>query len=331
MLTAHVEDPAGYGRILRGQSETVIGIVEHKDATDEQRRITEINSGIIAAPAERLASWLARIDRNNASAEYYLTDVVGLAVADRVPIETETAATVASISGVNDRAQLAALERHLQKHRCSALLSQGVTLRDPARVDIRGEIVVGLDVTIDVNVVFEGKVVLEDGVTIGANCVVRDATIGSDSVVHPNCVIDGATISRDTRIGPFARLRPGANLAESVHIGNFVEVKKSVLGARSKANHLTYIGDAEVGSDVNIGAGTITCNYDGVNKHRTVIGDRAFIGSGVELVAPVQIGAGATIGAGSTISKEAPPEKLTLERAKQSTIEHWKRPKKKVT
>lgn len=330
LLTAELDDPRGYGRILRDDTGKVMRIVEQKDATDEQALVREVNTGILAAPAVRLRGWLARLENRNAQREYYLTDVISMAVADGVEIATRHPAAVWEILGVNSKRELADLERTHQKTKALALLAQGVTLRDPNRLDVRGELNCGRDVIIDVNVVFEGTVTLGDGVHIGPNNVIRDTTIGSTTRVYANCVIEETEIGQDCRVGPFARLRPGARLADRAHVGNFVEIKNSEIGEGSKANHLTYVGDSNVGKNVNIGAGTITANYDGVNKHRTDIRDNASIGSNVVLVAPVTVGEGATVGAGSVITKDAPVGELTLTRAKQTTISGWKRPVKKT-
>ena len=304
-------------------------IVEDKDASEEQRAIREINTDIPLAAPSLLMRYLARLDNGNAQREYYLTDVIGMAAADGIDIGASSAG--AKALGVNDRAQLARLERHYQRSQAERLLAQGATLHDPARFDLRGELTVGSDVIIDVNTVFEGRVELGDGVYIGPNSVIRDSRIAAGTRIDANCVIESADIGADCRIGPFARVRPETQLAEGVHLGNFVEVKKTMVGRGSKINHLSYVGDAEVGSSVNIGAGTITCNYDGANKHLTRIGDGAFIGSDTQLIAPVSVGAGATIGAGSTITRDVPPNELTLSRAPQQTRPGWKRPVKKQT
>ncbi len=329
VLTACLDDPAGYGRIVRDDAGHVSAIVEERDATARQRALHEINTGLMACPAGLLSSWLGRIGDDNAQREYYLTDIVGLAVADGQAVMAVDAGEADEVLGINDRRQLAHSESLLRRRRTGELLESGVTLVDPARVDIRGRLVCGRDVHIDINTVFSGDVELGDDVEVGPNTIIRDSVIGAGTRVLPNSLIEEATVGKACEIGPFARLRPGAELAESAKVGNFVEIKKSRVGKGSKVNHLTYIGDATIGDKVNVGAGTITCNYDGANKHRTIIGDGAFIGSGVELVAPVEIGAGATIGAGSTISKAAPAERLTLERARQVTIEGWTRPVKK--
>lgn len=329
LLTAELDDPTGYGRIVRNARGQVQRIVEEKDATARQRRIREGNTGVLVAPAKRLRRWLARLKADNAQGELYLTDIVAMAVAEKVKVLPQVADNATEVLGVNDRLQLAEVEAAYRARRARALLLAGVTLVDPLRIDVRGELEVGRDTQIDVNVVFEGRVRLGHRVSIGPNCVIRDSEIGDDSVVFPNCVIERANIGPACRIGPFARFRPSSTLARGVHVGNFVEVKNSVLGAGSKSNHLTYLGDAVIGSGVNVGAGTVTCNYDGVNKSQTHIDDGAFIGSGSMLVAPVRIGARATIGAGSTITKDTPPDKLTLERSKQVTIDAWQRPTKK--
>jgi bifunctional UDP-N-acetylglucosamine pyrophosphorylase/glucosamine-1-phosphate N-acetyltransferase len=329
LLTAELDDPAGYGRIVRNRRGSVTSIVEDKDASATERAIREINSGIMALPAARLAGWLARLTDRNAQREYYLTDVVPLALADKVAVATVKARAQWEILGVNSKAQLAELERVYQRRQAGKLMEAGVTIADPARIDVRGSLACGADVRIDVNCVFEGEVRLADRVEIGANCVLRDAVVGAGTRIEPFTSIDGAKIGANCRIGPYARFRPGTQLAEEVHVGNFVEVKASEIGAGSKANHLAYIGDATVGRDVNVGAGTITCNYDGAAKHRTVIEDDVFIGSDTMLVAPVVVRRGATIGAGSTITREAPAGELTVARARQVTVPGWKRPQKK--
>ena len=327
ILTVTLADPTGYGRIVRKNS-AIASIVEQKDASEEQRAITEVNTGIMVAPTAKLKTWLAGLSNENAQGEYYLTDIVACAVADGVAVTSAQPEDVAETLGVNSKLQLAELERLAQQQTARRLLEQGVTLLDAARIDVRGELLCGRDVTIDVNCVFEGKVELADGVTIGANCVIRNARIGQGANIKPFCHIEDAEVGAAGQIGPYARLRPGTVLAEDVHIGNFVEVKNSQIAAHSKANHLSYVGDATVGSKVNIGAGTITCNYDGVNKFRTVIEDEAFIGSDSQLVAPVTVGKGATLGAGTTLTKNAPAGKLTVSRARQTTIEGWQRPEK---
>ena len=329
VLTALLEDPTGYGRIIRGQSGKFLRIAEERDATAEEKSVREINTGVVAAPTQALAGWLKALKNNNAQGEYYLTDIVPQAIADGMDVASVRAANLWEVLGVNSRAQLADLERRYQLDYAGRLMAGGVTLRDPARIDIRGELHCGEDVEIDVNCVFEGKVHLADGVTVGANCVIKDAEIGAGSVISPMSVIDGAKVGPECRIGPFARIRPETTLAAHAHVGNFVEMKKVELGEGSKVNHLTYLGDATVGRNVNVGAGTITCNYDGANKHRTVIEDDAFIGSDTQLVAPVRVGRGATLGAGTTLTKDAPAGELTISRAKQTAIVGWKRPAKK--
>ncbi len=329
LLTVRLDDPRGYGRIVRDGQGSVVRIVEEKDASAEERAIAEINTGMLAVSGERLQKWLAVLDNNNAQGEYYLTDIIAMAVRDGVKVSTVAPLWVAEVMGVNNRMQLAEVERHYQRAQAERLMLAGITLRDPARFDVRGELSAGSDVTIDVNVVIEGKVVLGNGVRIGPNVMLRNATIGDDVEILAQCVIEDAVIGAHCRIGPFARIRPETRLASDVHIGNFVEIKKSEIGQGSKINHLSYVGDATVGGNVNIGAGTITCNYDGANKHRTIIGNDVFVGSSTQLVAPVTVGDGATIGAGSTITRDAPPGELTLSRAPQQTRLGWKRPVKK--
>jgi len=328
VLTVNMEDPFGYGRIIR-EGQRVVRSVEEKDATDAERAITEINSGVMVCPTGRLRGLLGRLDNDNSQGEYYLTDVIGLAAGDGCIVHGVKTDSWVEVMGINDKKQLADAERALQSRIVGALMAEGVGFADPARVDIRGTLSCGKDVFIDVNAVFEGDVSLGDNVRIESNNLIRDSEIGNNTIVHSNCHIEGARTGDSCEIGPFSRMRPGAELANNVKIGNFVEIKKSTIAAGSKVNHLTYIGDTDVGKYVNVGAGTIVCNYDGVNKHRTTIGDNAFIGSGVELVAPVDVGAGATIGAGSTISKSAAADALTIERAKQVTLPDWKRPEKK--
>jgi len=332
LLTIDLPDPTGYGRILRN-GESVLGIVEHKDATHAQRAIHEVYTGMMAAPTAHLRRWLARLTNDNAQGEYYLTDVVAMAVADGVPVVAAQPASETEVLGVNSPMQLADLERRYQRARANALMDAGVRLADPARFDVRGELVCGSDVDIDVNCIFEGRVELADGVRIGANCVIRNAVIGANAVIHPFTHIDGekqgVKVGAGSLIGPFARLRPGADLGEEVHIGNFVEVKNSTLAKGAKANHLAYLGDATVGERVNYGAGSITANYDGANKHRTVIGRDVHVGSNCVLIAPVTLGEGGTIGGGSTISKDTPPKQLTVARAKQVSLAGWTRPVKK--
>jgi len=329
LLSVILKDPAGYGRIVRDNAGNVFRIVEHKDANTKERSINEGNTGILAAPAMLLKQWLGALKNDNVQGEYYLTDVILMAAKQGCRVAAVVAPTETEVLGVNDKVQLAELEAALRKERAAALMVAGATVADPARIDIRGNVTVGKDVFIDVNAVFIGNVTLGNRVRVGPNCVIKDSFIADDTELHPNCVLDRARVGEKCIIGPYARLRPDAELANEVHIGNFVEVKKSRIGARSKANHLTYIGDAMIGTDCNIGAGTVTVNYDGVNKWQTEIGDNVFIGSGSMLVAPVKIGAGANTGAGSTITKEAPAGQLTLARAKQVTLPTWKRPSKK--
>jgi len=329
LLTLELSDPTGYGRILRDSLDQVVGIVEEKDATPEQRRVREVNTGILAVDETHLANWIGRLDNRNVQGEYYLTDIVGLAVADGVPVRTIQPNTAVEVLGVNHRVQLAELERAYQTRQAQKLLYDGVTLRDPARFDLRGTLEVGRDVEIDIDVILEGKVSLGNRVRIGPYCYLKDAIIAEDTEVRANSILDGVTIGSSCVIGPFARLRPGTKLASRVHIGNFVEIKQTQVNEGSKINHLSYVGDAVVGREVNIGAGTITCNYDGANKHRTVIGDRAFIGSDTALIAPVEIGNDATIGAGSVITRNTPSGELTLSRTDQKTYPGWKRPVKK--
>lgn len=326
MLTAVLADPSGYGRIKRDAKHHITGIVEEKDASAEERAITEVNSGIYLVPAKYLKKWLPALTNKNAQKEYYLTDIVTLAVKESITVNAIQPQVTEEIFGVNDRSQLAYLERFYQRQQADKLLLQGVTLYDPARLDIRGEVHIGRDVTIDVNVILEGRVVIGDGCMIGANTILRNTELGRHVEVRPNSIIDGAEITDNCMIGPFARIRPGTVLQQHVHIGNFVEVKNSHVDAESKINHLSYIGDSDVGKRVNIGAGTITCNYDGMNKHKTIIQDNAFIGSCSQLVAPVTVGEGATIGAGSTITQNAPAHQLTLARARQCTVKDWQRP-----
>jgi len=329
LLTVRMDDPTGYGRIVRDDAGKVTRIVEEKDADEDERAITEVNTGLLAAPAAKLRSWLSRLDNSNAQGEFYLTDVVGLAVSDGVPVSTVKAGDIEEVMGVNDKLQLAEAEAALRRRRVEELMKQGATVADPDRLDVRGKVTCGQDVFLDVGVVLEGTITLGDGARIGPYCVIRDCHIGEAAVIHPHSVLEEAQVGEACSVGPFARLRPGTRMAVRSKVGNFVEVKNTELGEGSKANHLSYVGDSTVGKDVNIGAGTITCNYDGANKHRTVIGDRAFIGSGVELVAPIEVGDDATIGAGSTISKKAPAGTLTVARSRQMTVPGWKRPVKK--
>jgi bifunctional UDP-N-acetylglucosamine pyrophosphorylase/glucosamine-1-phosphate N-acetyltransferase len=329
ILTAVTSDPVGYGRIVRDPTGRVVKIVEQKEATAAEAAIAEINTGLMSLPAAQLRRWLAALRNDNAQREYYLTDVIGMAFAEGVDVLGIQADDPDEVIGINDKVQLAAAERSFQRRAAEDLMRRGATIADPARIDVRGRVTVGADVFIDVGVVLIGDVHLGDRVRIGPSCVITDSTLGPDTVVQACSVIDGAVTGPACEIGPFARLRPGTTLAEQVKIGNFVEVKNSRIARGSKANHLTYLGDATVGADVNVGAGTITCNYDGARKHRTTIGDDAFIGSGVMLVAPVEIGPGATIGAGSTVTKDAPAGTLSVARARQTTVEGWRRPVKK--
>ena len=328
LLTINLDDPSGYGRIVRDDKGAVERIVEQKDANADELAIQEVNTGIMVFPGEKLSGWLNGLSNNNAQGEYYLTDLLAMAVSDGVSIAVTQPEHQFEADGVNNKLQLAELERAYQRLQADCLMTDGVLLRDPNRFDLRGSLTHGTDCEIDINVIIEGNVTLGNNVKIGANVVLRNVSIGDNTVVVENCIFDDATIGADCTIGPFSRLRPGADLTGGAHIGNFVEIKKSVVGLGSKVNHLTYIGDSQIGAGVNIGAGTITCNYDGANKHTTVIGDNAFIGSNSALVAPVTIGKGATIGAGSVIRKDTPDDKLTLSGGKQVTIENWERPKK---
>jgi len=337
LLSFRPADPARYGRIVRSNtgdgsasdSGSVQAIVEYKDATPEQRAIGEVYSGIMAAPTALLKRWVADLNNHNSQQEYYLTDVVAMAVAQGVPVAAQIVADEAEVAGINDAAQLAELERAFQRRQAAALMEHGVRLADPARLDVRGQLACGSDVQIDINCIFEGEVQLADGVQVGAHCVIRNARIGAGAVIHPFTHIEGAVVGAGALVGPYARLRPGAELGPEVHIGNFVEVKNSTLARGAKANHLAYLGDATVGEGVNFGAGSITANYDGVNKHRTTIGNHVHVGSNCVLVAPVTLGDGATIGGGSTIAKDAPAGQLTVARARQATLPGWTRPAKK--
>ncbi len=329
LLTVNLADPTGYGRIVRSDAGDVVAIVEHKDASDAQRAITEVNTGILALPTALLREWIPQLSANNAQGEYYLTDIIAMAAEQGVRIQAIQPATEQEVQGVNNRLQQAELERWYQRRQAEALMLDGVSLADPARIDVRGEVSVGHDVAIDINVILEGKVEIGDNVTIEANCIIKDSVIGCGTHIKANSLLDEAVVADNCDIGPFARLRPGSHLANNAKIGNFVETKKANIGEGSKVNHLSYIGDAEVGADVNVGAGTITCNYDGVNKSTTEIGDGAFIGSNTALVAPVKVGAGATIGAGSTITKEVQADQLAITRAKQTNLNNWQRPVKK--
>jgi len=328
VLTVDMEDPTGYGRIIR-ENGNVSCIVEEKDAGPEEKTVREINTGVLLCPAAKLKGWLDNLGNDNAQGEYYLTDAIAMAVNDGVIVHGVKADSWIEVMGINDKKQLAEVERALQARLVDELMKEGVGFADPARVDIRGTLKCGTDVFIDVNAVFEGDVELGDGVKIESNNLVRDTKLGAGTVLHSNCHLEGATTGNHCEIGPFARMRPGAELANNVKVGNFVEIKKSTVADGSKVNHLTYIGDTEIGKMVNVGAGTITCNYDGANKYKTRIGDGAFIGSGVELVAPVEIGAGATVGAGSTITKNVEDNQLALGRSRQKVVPGWKKPAKK--
>ena len=329
LLTVELDDPTGYGRIVRDDSGNIQAIVEHKDATAEQHKIREVNTGILAVSAKHLNEWLPALSSNNAQGEYYLTDIIAMAVDHGVAVRAIHPQDEYEVQGVNDRLQLAELERVYQRQQADELMRQGVSLADPARIDIRGKVSVGADVRIDVGCVFEGNVELADGVHIGPYCVIKNSVLGRDTQVESHSLIDQAQLAEDCSVGPFARLRPGADLADGAKVGNFCEVKKAVIGKGSKVNHLTYIGDAEIGAHANIGAGTITCNYDGVNKFKTEIGDHAFIGSNSSLVAPVTVGTAATVAAGSVITKDVADEELAVARGKQRNISGWERPQKK--
>lgn len=329
LMSVNKADPTGYGRIVRNAQDKVVAIVEHKDATEAQRTIHEVNTGIMAMPNARLLTWLQRLSNNNSQQEYYLTDIIGMAVQDDLTVHAEISQDEWNVTGVNSKQDLATLERIYQRRQAEQLLAKGVALSDPARIDVRGELLTGSDVEIDIGCIFEGKVELADGVRIGAYCVIRDAVIGAGTVVAPYTHMEQVIIADECRVGPYARLRPGTRLGAEAHIGNFVELKNSQVDRGSKINHLSYVGDTSVGKQVNIGAGTITCNYDGANKYRTEIGDNAFIGSSTQLIAPVKVGEGATIGAGSTLTQDAPANQLTIARARQVSITDWKRPQKK--
>jgi bifunctional UDP-N-acetylglucosamine pyrophosphorylase/glucosamine-1-phosphate N-acetyltransferase len=329
LLTETMDNPEGYGRIVRDDEQRVVSIVEEKDASAALREIREVNTGMLVASTPMLVRWLSQIDNQNAQGEYYLTDIVGLAARDRVEINTVTPQFGFETQGVNSRAQQAALERQWQTEMAQRQLQAGVALADPQRFDLRGALTCGRDVFIDVGCVFEGQVTIGDRVVIGPYCVVKDAVIGDDTLLHAYSHVDQAQIGQAGQIGPYARIRPGSVIGDAAHVGNFVEIKNTALGKGSKANHLAYLGDADIGQGVNIGAGTITCNYDGANKHRTIIEDDAFIGSDTQLVAPVRVGKGATLAAGTTLTQDAPPHKLTLSRSAQKTLENWQRPAKK--
>ncbi|MCJ8338458.1 MAG: bifunctional UDP-N-acetylglucosamine diphosphorylase/glucosamine-1-phosphate N-acetyltransferase GlmU [Pseudomonadales bacterium] len=329
LLTVDLADPSGYGRIIRNVGGQVTAIVEQKDASPAQLNVGEINTGIMAVPNKFLRKWIAQLGNDNAQGEYYLTDIIAMAAADKVAIVTRSPVAEQEVQGVNDKVQLALLERFYQLQRANALMLAGATLTDPNRIDIRGSVTIKGEVLIEANVLFEGAVVLGAGVQIAANCIIKDAVIGADSIIKANSMIEQSVVGSACEVGPFARLRPGTELADKAKVGNFVETKKAIIGEGSKVSHLTYLGDARIGSGVNVGAGTITCNYDGVNKFTTEIGDGAFIGSNASLVAPLKIGAGATVGAGSTITKDVPAQQLTVARAKQVHLKNWQRPVKK--
>lgn len=330
LLTTNLDDPTGYGRIVRGLEGAVIRIVEEKDADADTRRIKEINTGILIAPTAALARWLGQLTNDNAQGEYYLTDVIEMASKNKQPIGSAQPTSNDEVLGINSQSQRADIERRYQQRIAAQLMDQGVRLMDPARLDVRGHLTCGPDVTIDVNCIFEGNVEIGQGAAIGPHCVIRNAQIGANAKIEAFSHIESAVVGPQAVVGPYARLRPGTELGEGAHVGNFVEIKNSQLGPRSKANHLAYLGDATIGSRVNVGAGTITCNYDGAEKHRTVIEDDAFIGSDTQLVAPVTVGKGATLGAGTTLTQDAPPNELTLSRSQQVTIKGYKRPHKKA-
>lgn len=329
LLTVKLDDPTGYGRIVRDENGSVVGIVEHKEATEQQRQINEINTGILAANGQDLKRWLSQLNNNNAQGEYYITDIIAMAASECRRVEAVHPDNLSEVEGVNNRLQLATLERVYQREQANKLLLAGVMLLDPSRFDLRGTLTHGRDVSIDANVIIEGQVSLGNRVEIGAGCIIKDSVIGNDCVLSPYTVLENAVLDSECTVGPFARLRPGAELAQGAHVGNFVELKKARLGKGSKAGHLTYLGDAEIGDDVNIGAGTITCNYDGANKHKTVIGDRVFVGSDSQLVAPVTVASGVTIGAGTTVTRDVQKNALVISRVKQRHISDWARPVKK--
>ena len=328
LLTVTLDNPQGYGRIVRNKEGLVENITEEKDASDEVKKIAEVNTGILAVKADLLKNWLSKLDNSNAQKEYYLTDIIAMAVKDKFTVHTTQPDNEYEVMGVNNRMQLAELERYYQQEQANKLMEGGVTLADPKRIDIRGDVKHGQDIFIDINVVFEGNVSIGNNVSVGANCVIRDSKIADDVVILPMSSIDNASIGKGSKVGPFARLRPGAVLGDNTHIGNFVEIKKTYVGVGSKVNHLTYVGDSLIGKNVNIGAGTITCNYDGANKHQTIIEDNVFIGSATQLVAPVKIGKNATVGAGSTITTDVAEDELAITRVKQKSIQGWKRPVK---
>lgn len=328
LLTSYIDNPQHYGRIIRNDIGDVIRIVEEKDASDEERDICEINTGMMAVSATSLKNWVKSLDNKNTQNEFYLTDIIAMAVNDGVKINTINPDSAVEIRGINDRAQLAEIERYYQLIQAHQLMRRGVSIMDPSRFDLRGDLEIGQDIMIDINVLLEGRMKIGDHVKIGANCCIRDSIIGENVEILPNCVIDNAIIGNECRIGPFTRIRPDTVLDENVHIGNFVEIKKSRVGKDTKVNHLTYIGDSDIGKDVNVGAGTITCNFDGAKKHKTIIEDDVFIGSDVQLIAPVKIGKGATIAAGTTVTMDVENDVLAIGRSKQQTVKNWKRPKK---
>ena len=328
LLTVHLDNPQGYGRIVRDKSGQVKNITEEKDASNEVKKIHEVNTGILAVKANLLKNWLSQLDNSNAQKEYYLTDVIAMAVKDNFTVHTTYPDNEFEVMGVNNRIQLAELERHYQHEQATRLMTNGITLADPTRIDIRGKVAHGQDIFIDVNTILEGNVSIGNNVSIGANCVIRNSKIADDVEILPMSILDNASVGKGSKVGPFARLRPGAVLADNTHIGNFVEIKKSFIGIGSKVNHLTYVGDSLIGKNVNIGAGTITCNYDGANKHQTIIEDDVFVGSATQLVAPVKIGKNATIGAGSTITTDVNQGELAITRVKQKSISGWTRPVK---
>ncbi len=329
LMTAYLEDPRGYGRIIRDDIDNVLAIVEDKDADDEQRRICEINTGLMVVKSDLLKRWIAGIENNNKQKEYYLTDIVALAIKDGVNVNSILAEASIEIQGINNRVQLSEAERYYQLVQAHHLMQHGVGLMDPSRFDLRGDLEVGRDIVFDINVIFEGRVKLGNNISIGANCYIKDCIIGDDTVILPNTMIDNAVIGKSCRVGPFARIRPDSTLSDEVHIGNFVEIKKTEVGSGSKINHLSYVGDSHVGQHTNIGAGVITCNYDGANKHQTIIGDNVFVGSDAQLIAPVTISSGATIAAGTTVSKNVAENALAITRPEQREIKKWKRPTKK--
>jgi bifunctional UDP-N-acetylglucosamine pyrophosphorylase / glucosamine-1-phosphate N-acetyltransferase len=329
LLTCLVDDPRGYGRIVRNDNDEVIRIVEEKDASNDEKKIDEINTGMMVTNGKALKQWIGELERNNAQNEFYLTDVIEMAVRDGVEINTVQPHSIVEIRGVNDRAQLSELERYYQLIQAHQLMRKGITIMDPSRFDLRGDLEIDSDCYLDINVILEGRLKIGSGVRIGANCIIKDTVIDDDVEILPNSIIENAVIGKACRIGPFARIRPETVLNENVHVGNFVEIKKSIVGNASKVNHLSYIGDAEIGIDSNIGAGVITCNYDGANKHKTIIGDNVFVGSDVQLIAPVSISSGATIAAGTTITKDVAENELAISRTLQKSISDWKRPEEK--